>query len=116
VDTEKVIASGFSGGASASMDIALKYIFPVKNFIALGPDKPEYFSKELCENARQRGTRGVIMEGEETCNNPRLQEMESVFKEVRFPYELIIDKGIGHWYPDDFAEKVDNAITFILNE
>ena len=115
VDTEKVIASGFSGGASASIDIALKDIFPVKGFIALGPDKPEDFSKELCEIARQRGTRGVIMEGEETCNNPGLQEMESVFKEVGFPYKLIINKGIGHWYPDDLAKKLDKAIPFILN-
>ena len=116
VDTEKVIASGFSGGASVSIDIALKDIFPVKGFIALGPDKPEGFSRELYENARQRGTRGVIMDGEETCNNPELQEMESVLKEVGFPYELTINKGIGHWYPDDLAEKVDKAITFILNE
>lgn len=116
VDTEKVIASGFSGGASASIDISLKDIFPVKGFIALCPDKPEDFSKELCENARQRGTRGVIMEGELSEGESAMREMAAVFKQVGFPHKLIINEGIGHWYPDDLAEKLDTAIAFILND
>ena len=99
-----------------SIDVVVNDILPVKGFIALGPDKPQDFGRENVQNARQRGCRGVILEGEQVIDNPDLQEMVTLFKELGFPYELIINEGIGHWYPDDLTAKVERAITFILNE
>jgi dienelactone hydrolase len=116
VDTEKVIASGFSGGASASIDIALNGDLPVKGFIALCPDKPKEFSKEICLRARERDVRGVIMEGEESGIGDDIKEMESIFKEVGIPYQLIINRGEGHWYPPDLPQKLEQALAFILEE
>lgn len=115
VDTKNVILGGFSGGGLVSIDLALNSLFPVKGFVALSPDKPRDFSKEICEKATQSGVRGVIMEGELASVEPDIQEMETTFKAVGLPYELIINKGIGHWYPDDLPEKLERAITFILD-
>jgi predicted esterase len=116
VDTDMVIVSGFSAGGKVSIDVLVNEVLPVKGFIALGPDKPTEFSREGIEAARERDGRGVILEGEQTVDNPNLQEMQTVFKELGFPYELIINEGIGHWYPDDLSSKVDRALAFILNE
>ena len=116
VDTETVIVSGFSAGGTVSIDVVVNDVLPVKGFIALGPDKPQEFTREQVEKARQRGCRGVIMEGESSADSPDLQEIETVFKELGFPYELVINQGIGHWYPADLTAKVEKAISFILDE
>ena len=58
----------------------------------------------------------MILEGEQVSDNPDLQEMVTLFKELDFPCELIINKGIGHWYPDDLTAKVEKAISFILDD
>jgi tetratricopeptide (TPR) repeat protein len=115
VDTGKVIASGFSGGASASIDIALNGNFPVKGFIALCPNKPKDFSGEICAKAVERGVRGVIMEGEVSDVSDDIKEMEAGFNEVGFPYQLTINKSEGHWYPPDLPEKLDQSMAFILD-
>ena len=116
IDKEKVIVSGFSGGALAAIDAALHDIIPVREFIAMSPDKPEDFSKEKCKNAFQRGVRGVLMEGELAGSDVDVEEMKTVFNQTGLPYEVFINEGIGHWYPDDLPAKTGKAISFILNE
>jgi predicted esterase len=116
VDTGKVILSGFSGGALAAMDVSLNAVLPSRGFIALGPDVPENFSIELCVNARERGVRGVLIEGELSDGIDQIREMDAVFRETGLPCELYINQGIGHWYPDDLSDKISKAIAFILEE
>lgn len=115
VDKDCVIIGGFSGGSIASIDITMSNMLPVKGFIALCPDeKPECFTKENVQYAVKRGIKGVFMEGEYDIPVPDEEEMINVFKEVGFPYEYYINKGIGHWYPKDLSVKVDRALEFIL--
>ena len=33
--------------------------------------------------------------------------------EEGLPYEFSVTPNIGHWYPDDFAERLDRAIAHI---
>jgi len=116
IDASKVIVTGFSGGALAAIDAAMNDIIPVRGFIALSPDKPEDFSKEMCEEANKRGVRGVLMEGELAGCDPGLDEMKTVFNQTGLPYQAYVNEGIGHWYPDDLQIKVGKALSFILND
>lgn len=115
VDKDCIIIGGFSGGSIASIDITMANEFPVKGFIALCPDeKPESFTKENVHYAMERGIKGVFMEGEYDIPVHDEEEMVNVFKEIGFPYEYYINKGVGHWYPKDLNEKVERALEFIL--
>ncbi len=115
IDKKCIIIGGFSGGAITAIDITMTNDFLVKGFISICPSKkPESFNKENVQYAIKRGTKGVLMEGEYNMPVPDEEEMVNVFKEVGFPYEYYINKGIGHWYPKDLSDKVEKALEFIL--
>jgi predicted esterase len=116
VDTEKVFVGGFSAGGTVSIDAVVNDVLPAKGFIALGPDKPETFAPEGIAASRQRGCRGVILEGEQVVDNSDLQDMLTVFQELKFPYKLMVNQGIGHWYPEDLADKMIKALAFVLDD
>jgi hypothetical protein len=64
--------------------------------------------------AKHRGVRGTILTTE---MDPRLSDqkkMNEILKTVNFPCEFIITPDIGHWFPEDLDNKIDNAIDFIL--
>ncbi len=114
IDPEIVLISGFSGGALAALDAAINNIIPVKGFIAIGPDKPEDFSLEKCEDAAKQKIRGIIMEGELSDGLTTAEEMVSICNQAGLASELYICQGIDHWYPKDLQAKLDKAIAFIL--
>ena len=115
IDKENILIGGFSGGAIATVEAAIEGIIPIKGFIALcAEEKPITFCKEVVEKAIERGIKGVLMEGEQALPVPDEEEMKKIFDEVKFPYEYYINKGVGHWYPEDLDEKLEQALNFIL--
>ena len=116
INTKKIIVSGFSGGATTSIDIAINGKLPIRGFIALCPDKPKQFSIDICKNSNQRGTSGVLLIGEQIKDDPDFLDLVDTLNAARFRYDLIINEGIGHWYPDDLPDKVEKAITMIFDD
>lgn len=115
IDEECILIGGMSGGATATLEFTMSNTIPIKGFIALCPElKPSSFTKDSVSNALNRGVRGVFMEGEHARIVDDEEKMMKVFDDVGFPYESYINKGIGHWYPDDLDEKVESALKFIL--
>ena len=115
INEDYIIIGGFSSGASISVEITMANVIPVKGFISLCPDdKPKIFSKEKVEQSIQRGVKGVFMEGEQSLPVPDEDDMMKVFNETGFQYEYYINKGVGHWYPEDLNEKLETALNFIL--
>ncbi|XMB67407.1 hypothetical protein RI065_02480 [Mycoplasmatota bacterium zrk1] len=115
IDEDFIIIGGFSGGAITALDITLANEFPVKGFIALCPSKiPQSFTKQNVKYASDKGIKGVFMEGEYNIPVPDEEEMIKVFKEVGLSYQYYINKKIGHWYPKDFSQKLEEALKFIL--
>lgn len=115
IDESSILIGGFSGGAEASVDFTMSHIIPVKGFIALCPEiKTEAFTEENVKLAAERGVRGVFLEGELVLPMESEEEMLKVFDEVNLPYEYYINKGIGHRAPDDFDDKLNHAVKFIL--
>lgn len=116
IDNSCILIGGFSGGAIAAVDISVSNVLPIKGFISLCPEiKPDSFTKENVESAVNRGVKGVFMEGEKVIPMPDEEEMIKIFKEVGLPFQYIINKGIGHRAPDDFSEKLNEALQFILD-
>ncbi len=115
IDQDTVIIGGYSGGAIMSLEITMADVLPIKGFVSLCPElKPESFTRENVERATKRGAKGIFMEGETMMPVPDEQEMLQVFQEVGFPHQFYVNKGIGHSFPQDLGEKLEQAITYIV--
>lgn len=115
IDHDCMLIGGFSGGAIAAIDVTMAGVIPVIGFISLCPAlKPESFTDKNVEYAARRGIKGVFMEGEFEIPVQDEEEMIEVFKKVEFPYKYYINKGARHDVPEDFNEKTDQALKFIL--
>jgi predicted esterase len=117
IDPDNIYMGGFSGGAIMSTEIVMANDLPVKGWVALCPEiKPPAFTKFNLTEAKKRGVKAVFLEGELKALLPDEQEMVDMFQETGFPYELYINKGIGHSFPKDLGEKIDRAIAFITGK
>lgn len=115
IDEGSVIIGGFSGGATASIDITMAGVIPIKGFISLSSQKPSSFTKDRIRTINKTGIKGVFMEGEKDLPVQEVNEMIKIFEELDIPFQYYINSGIGHWYPDDLDDKLEQAIKFILN-
>ena len=116
VDPANIILGGFSGGAIMSVEIAMADVLPVKGIVGLCPElRPKSFTRENVERAVGRGMKGVFMEGQIMWPMPEEQAMLDVFQTVRFPYQFYINQGVGHVFPQDFGEKLGQAIAFVMS-
>ncbi|MEG0671708.1 hypothetical protein [Clostridium sp.] len=114
IDENRVVVSGFSGGATAALEIALSNCIPVRGFVSISNLKPISFTEENVKNAMNRGIKCVFMEGEHDVPVKEVDEMMRMVDEVGLKYKYYINKGIGHWYPDDIEDKLVDAIKFIF--
>ncbi|SHH71184.1 hypothetical protein SAMN02745196_01152 [Clostridium collagenovorans DSM 3089] len=113
IDNENIIVGGYSGGAVASIDIAVSDVIPVKGVVSLCSLKPRSFTKENILAALEKGLKFVFMDGEEDIPMKEVDEMIKELEDHRIPYKYYINKGIGHWYPEDLEEKLARALKFI---
>lgn len=116
IDKDKIIIGGFSGGAIASIDIALASIIDAKAVIALCSLKPKVFNQENLVFVAKKGTKFIFIEGEKDVPVKDVEKMIEMCKNAGIPYEYYINEGIGHWYPEDLENKLDKALKFILEE
>lgn len=112
IDEDKVIVAGFSGGATAVVDLAVHNVFPIKGVIALcaGDYLEEETLKDILEMAK-RGTKLIFYEASE-AKEPTLAPFLQRLKETGNHYEYHLMEGMGHWYPADIEEKSLKAIDF----
>ena len=115
IDETCVLIGGFSGGATTSIDIAFHNTIPIKGVIALCPG--DYLGNiELKDTKKlaERKTKMFILEGDQDTD-PVVEHLLKLFKEGGLAYEYYINKGVGHEYPKDLAEKTLRAVEFIVN-
>jgi len=116
VDIDRVIVGGFSSGGVAALEITLNNIFPVRGFVVLCPAKPESFTEEMVQAAKNRRIRGTLLTTEMDNRLSAQKEMAEIFVQTGFPHQFVVTPDIGHWFPDDMEEKIDEAIEFILKK
>jgi predicted esterase len=115
IQMDDVLIGGFSSGGVAALEIVLEQVIPVSGFVVLCPAKSEAFTEENIRMAKKRGVRGTILTTE---MDPRLtvqKEMAKIIDKEDLSCEFIITPNIGHWFPDDLDERIDQAIDYIRN-
>ena len=113
VDVDQVVVGGFSSGGVASLEVVLRDAIPVRGFVVLCPAMPEGFSAEGVSAASERGVRGTLLTTEMDGRVAQQRRMADIMEEVGFAYEFHVTPDVGHWYPDDLAERIDLAIAHI---
>lgn len=110
VDTGRVLIGGFSSGGYGAMVTAFADIFPVRGFVALCPGVPESLRDEDILAAKARGLRGTLLT---TGLDHRVEAQRTLAERMAklgLPVEFHETPNIGHWFPDDFAVRLDTAI------
>jgi len=113
VDPSRVIVGGFSSGGVASLAVVLDNTIPVIGFVVLCPARPDDFTAEKLSAVRERGIRGTLLTTEMDPRLPDQKEMAAMMEAEGLAHEFIVTPNIGHWYPENLAELIDNAITHI---
>jgi predicted esterase len=113
VDSGQVIVGGFSSGGVASLEVVLKDALPVEGFVVLCPAKPEDLSPDQIQAASKKGVRGTLLTTEMDGRLDQQKEMADTMREHGLPLVFHVFPDIGHWYPEDLAERIDAAIAHI---
>lgn len=114
VDAGRVVIGGFSSGGYGSMVTAFADLFPVRGFVALCPPVPESLRDEDILAAKARGLRGTLLT---TGLDDRIEAQRAMAERMTklgLAVEFQETPNIGHWFPDDFAARLDKAIGLIL--
>jgi predicted esterase len=115
VDTADVLIGGFSSGGFGSLVVTFFEAVPVDGFIILCPPMPENITEAEVASARDRGVRGTIITTELDRRVPAQRKMADLFRDTGLQYQFILTPDIGHWYPEDLPERIDQAIAHIRN-
>jgi predicted esterase len=116
VDVSRVLIGGISAGAMMAIEVAIDAVLPIAGFVGVCPVRPgeEAFNAARVQRARERGQRGVLIAGEnDAAMLPQARGMVEVFEQAGFPHQFVVVPGLGHEYPDDFAERLDAALVYL---
>jgi pimeloyl-ACP methyl ester carboxylesterase len=116
VDTDRVIIGGFSAGGHMAMTLLLAEdeAFPVRGFVVLCPPVPEDYPPEAVALIATRGQRGLFLTTEMDNRVEDQRKLAAAFEAGGVPLKFEVTPNIGHWYPPDLVDKIDEAINFIL--
>jgi predicted esterase len=116
IDTDRIIMGGFSAGGHQTLTLLLEEDepIPVRGFIALCPPIPDEYPPEALARIKARGQRGLLLTTEMDGRVEAQRQFATAFEEAKIPLEFTINPNIGHWYPPDLGQKIDEAIDFIL--
>lgn len=114
VDSSLVIVGGFSSGGVASLEVIMNHNIPAIGFVVLCPAKPDDFTVEKVRAAKERGVRGTMLTTEMDGRLADQKEMARIMEEQGLVLEFIVTPDIGHWYPENLAGMIDDAISHIL--
>lgn len=116
INTGNVIVGGFSMGAGLSIRFAMNGTIPACGFIAMGPYIPDVATLEpYLAASKERGLRGVIIVGDQDkhCYDTSLKVAE-MLNAHDIPCKLEVYFDMGHDFPPDFAQKLGEALAFIV--
>jgi acetyl esterase/lipase len=116
VDTGRVLIGGFSSGGYGSMVAAFADPFPIRGFVALCPAVPESLRDEDILAAKSRGLRGTLLTTELDHRVEAQRALAERMAKLGLAVEFHQTPNIGHWFPDDFAARLDKAIGLILGD
>ena len=115
IDKKKILIGGFSSGGEASLHLSFNTDIPLQGFIILCPALPDTIDEKKIAEAVERGIAGTILTTEFDRRIKTQRELADKMKAGGFQYQFVVTPDIGHWFPEDFGRKLDQAIVHILS-
>ena len=126
VDSERLVFGGFSQGGALSIYSSLMRLAPNQGFVAVAssdwvvPEKaaverkqPSEAFSSVIENCDCTGLRGVIIMGDRDSFFPKIERLYDMMVEQGLEGKLLVERGVGHEYPEDFGTKLRIAVNFV---
>jgi len=113
VNTSNVIVAGISAGGTYAVDIAIRQVIPVSAFIAFCPGIPDEMDMDKFQGRKITSLKGYIVGGEHDYYLPKQRQLTELFDKEGLLYRHIIIKNMGHHYPDNESNYLNNAIVFL---
>lgn len=112
----KVILAGASQGGKLALKLALEGTIAVEGCIAVIPaiNNVDEF-KEILQQNPNRFLKCSIVTGDEDYFYGKQLELVELFNQYGLSVKLFVKKGLGHFFPDDFIELLQEAVEFIVN-
>ncbi len=120
IDPDNVVLAGTAMGAEVALGLALSGRIPCQGFILhalAGPYTGDPAAwQPLIKQAGQHSLRGVIWMGEkdEDILPQNVGELAEMLNRGHIPTELVTFPGLGHEYPPDFDQVVQQALKYII--
>lgn len=127
IDDNQLILGGFSMGGSHALEMTLNGELPVRGFILLGPaggiieeidqlERSAWWKK--LEGGWREDLRGVILVGEDdqTIPQEKIRKLVDMLNAVGISTRLLTFPGLGHAYPPDFENVVEQAFDYIFSQ
>lgn len=113
VDPQRVYIGGFSSGGYGSMIALFSGIIPVKGFVILCPELPADPDDAQLTLLARRKIRGTLLTTE---LDRRIERQKAFVKRLnagKVAVKLKITPNIGHWYPNDLPQLIDEALKYM---
>ena len=114
IDPKRVYIGGFSSGGYGSMIALFDGIIPVKGFVILCPELPDDPDDAQLALLAKRKIRGTLLTTE---LDRRLERQKAFVKRLnagKVAVELKVTPNIGHWYPKNLPQLIDEALKHML--
>lgn len=115
-DAARAIVAGASQGGAMALDMALSgTLVPARGFIVVVPaihDLDALVSD--VESAVQRGVRGWVVTGERDYGRDPAVPLGQRLNDLGVPRHVEVVPGLGHDFPNDFADRLPSALNYAL--
>jgi predicted esterase len=115
VDMDQVFIGGFSQGGWTALNAAFNQIIPLKGLITLCPAKHAEWKDFDLSIAKNSGLCCVILTGEEDGSLEGQKEIIADLDAAHIPHQFVITPALGHWFPENLSQQLDEAIKFIFS-
>ncbi len=115
--SEKVhIMAGASQGGNIATQMSLRAdVEEFHDFIAIVPAFDLKSLKETLTNQRDPHARGCIITGDQDPYYETVLEAVQLFQTYQIPCKLIVKEGMGHVFPADFPDVLDEAVRYVTD-
>lgn len=112
---ERMFVGGFSQGGEIAIEICLKTDFPIKGVVILCPGLREEYLKNEIDLLSSKLEYLAIITGENDMVLENQKRFIELIKKANLRHKYIIIEKLGHWFPDNLKELLDNEANNLLS-
>ena len=112
IDAEHVYGMGISAGAGAVIDIAANRIIDLKGIYAICPAMSNEYLNQYADKLKNISI--AVLCGENDAMIERQREMFDILKNKGINAMFIVVKAMGHEFPENQEEHLNDALNFII--